>query len=145
MQKTKFSISGLRIAGVVVLGILLICVRIFETSLFYDPLLDFFKHTRKVLPEYNGLRLFGGLALRYFLNSIISLGILWLVFKDAQVVKLSAALFALFFVLLAALLFVVMAMDDPGLLLVFYIRRFLIQPLLLILFLPAFYYQKHIK
>jgi len=125
--------------------VLLICVRVFETKLFYDPLLAFFKYESKVMPQYDSLKLFLGLFFRYMLNSAISVGILWLAFKDVQVVKLSVALFAGLFVLLAAALFIVLGFDKPNLLSVFYIRRFLIQPFLLILFLPAFYYQKYLK
>jgi len=145
MQQNKFSISGLRIAGIITLIVLLICVRVFETKLFYDPLLAFFKYESKVMPQYNSFKLFLGLFFRYMLNSAISVGILWLAFKDVQVVKLSVALFAGLFVLLAAALFIVLGFDKPNLLSVFYIRRFLIQPFLLILFLPAFYYQKYLK
>jgi len=145
MQQNKFSISGLRVAGILTLLVLLICVRVFETKLFYDPLLAFFKYESKVMPQYNSFKLFLGLFFRYMLNSAISVGILWLAFKDVQVVKLSVALFAGLFVLLAAALFVVLGFDKPNLLSVFYIRRFLIQPFLLILFLPAFYYQKYLK
>jgi len=145
MQQNKFSISGLRIAGILTLLVLLICVRVFETKLFYDPLLAFFKYESKVMPQYDTFKLFLGLFFRYMLNSAISVGILWLAFKDVQVVKLSVALFAGLFVLLAAALFIVLGFDKPNLLSVFYIRRFLIQPFLLILFLPAFYYQKYLK
>ena len=145
MQQNKFSISGLRIAGIITLIVLLICVRVFETKLFYDPLLAFFKYESKVMPQYDSFKLFLGLFFRYMLNSAISVGILWLAFKDVQVVKLSVALFAGLFVLLAAALFIVLGFDKPNLLSVFYIRRFLIQPFLLILFLPAFYYQKYLK
>jgi len=145
MQQNKFTISGLRIAGIIILIVLLICVRVFETKLFYDPLLAFFKYESKVMPQYDSFKLFLGLFFRYMLNSAISVGILWLAFKDVQVVKLSVALFAGLFVLLAAALFIVLGFDKPNLLSVFYIRRFLIQPFLLILFLPAFYYQKYLK
>jgi len=145
MQQNKFSISGIRMLGIVVLLVALVCVRFFEQHLFYDPLLPFFKNEGKELPPYDGAKLFMGLAFRYFLNSLISLGILWFVFKDSHVVKLSAFLFAGLFVVLTGVLFMVLSFERPNLLTIFYVRRFLIQPYLLILFLPAFYYQKHLK
>ncbi|WP_374707786.1 exosortase F system-associated protein [Flavobacterium sp. J372] len=37
---------------------------------------------------------------------------------------------------------IVVNTEKPNLLALFYIRRFLIQPLFLILFIPAFYYQR---
>ena len=124
--------------------VLLVAVRIFEDRLFYDPFLLFFKHEGKVLPGYNGFKLFLALAFRYLLNSGFSLGIIWLVFKDRAVLKLTTVLYIVFFILLIAALFMVLATDAPSHLLLFYVRRFLIQPLFLILFLPAFYYQKHL-
>jgi exosortase F-associated protein len=120
-------------------------VRILQKHLFYDPLLPFFKSSKTDLPVYDTARLFLGLAFRYVLNSTISLGILWLAFKDNQVVKLSGILMLVFFVLLASALLIVLQGSQPSLLTIFYIRRFLIQPLFLILFLPAFYYQKHMR
>jgi exosortase F-associated protein len=145
MLKNKFTISGLRIAGIVLLIVVFACIRIFQETLFYDPLLEFFKHEDKVVPQYDGFKLFLSLGFRYFLNSAVSVGILWLAFKDGQVVKLSAILLACFFIVLAVILFIVLGLKEPNLLLVFYIRRFLIQPLFLILFLPAFYYQRHLQ
>ena len=145
MQK-KFQLSKVSIAGIVFLLVLLVLVRVFQTHLFYDPLLAFFEVSlRDGLPEYDGVRVFFGLAFRYFINSILSLGILWLAFKDSGIVKLSATLLLIFFVILIAALFIVLNTDNPSFLILFYIRRFLIQPLFLILFLPAFYYQRHMR
>lgn len=144
-MQQKLKVSTNQVFGILILLILLVMVRIFQKQLFYDPLIKFFQSPKTNLPPYNTAKLFLGLAFRYLLNSIFSLGILWLAFKDAQVVKLSAVLLLVFFVVLAAALFIVLNVKEPSLLAVFYIRRFLIQPLFLILFLPAFYYQKHIK
>ena len=144
MQK-KLKLNAGAIAGITLLLILIVLVRVFQEQLFYDPLLAFFKTESKDLPEYNSLKLFVGLAFRYFLNSILSLGIIYLVFKDRAIIKLCTILYLVLFVVLIAILFIVLNTDEVNLLLVFYIRRFLIQPLFLILFLPAFYYQKKIR
>ena len=132
-------------AGILLLLILLVAVRLFQENLFYDPLLPFFKTENKVLPDYNSFKLFAGLAFRYFLNSIFSLAIIYLAFKDRGIVRLAAILYGLFFVVFITAFFIIINTDDVNLLLLFYIRRFLIQPLFLILFLPAFYYQKIMK
>jgi exosortase F-associated protein len=145
MKENSFKISPLRIAGTIALVVCFACIRLFEGKLFYDPFIAFFKHEGKVLPQYDMPALFISLSGRYFLNSLVSLGVLWLVFKDRQVIKLSALLYVAFFVVLAAALFFVLNAQQPPHLAIFYIRRFLIQPLLLLLFLPAFYYQKHMK
>lgn len=144
MQK-KIKLSAATIAGIAVLLILIVLVRVFQTQLFYDPLLAFFKDEGKQLPEYDSLKLFMGLAFRYLLNSAISLGIIYLVFKDRAILKLCTVLYLLLFVVFIIVFFIVLNADDVNLLLLFYIRRFLIQPLFLILFLPAFYYQKKVR
>jgi exosortase F-associated protein len=144
-MRQKFKISPARVICILGLVMLLLMVRILQKHLFYDPLLPFFKSSKTDLPVYDTARLFLGLAFRYVLNSTISLGILWLAFKDNQVVKLSGILMLVFFVLLASALLIVLKGSQPSLLTIFYIRRFLIQPLFLILFLPAFYYQKHMR
>ena len=141
----KIKLSTADIAGIFILLVLLVCVRVFQSQLFYDPLLAFFKKEGVPLPPYNSARLFFGIAFRYILNALLSLGIIWLVFKDRAVICLCAILYAILFTILAFAYFIILAGDDVNLLLLFYIRRFLIQPLFLILFLPAFYYQKYVK
>ncbi len=132
-----------QIAFLVLLVGILACIRFFESTLFYDPFLSFFKSEfqNKALPEYNSFRLYLNISLRYFLNTIISLGIIHVIFQDKAILKLSYWLYLLFFVVLMILFFIEINFFKDYLLL-FYTRRFLIQPLFLILFIPAFYYQK---
>ena len=144
MQK-KFRLNKISLLGIIVLLFMLVSVRIFQRVLFYDPLLAFFETTQKQFPAYNSSKLYLSMAFRYTLNSLISLGILWLAFKDTPILKLSATLLLVFFIILMGVFSIVMNLDNPSLLIIFYIRRFLIQPLFLILFLPAFYYQKHMR
>ena len=138
-------LSKKNIFGIVVLLVLIVSVRLFEKSLFYDPLLQFFKLEGKVLPQYESLKLFAGLTFRYLLNSALSLGVIYLFFKDIATVRAAALLFAVFYIILIIAVFLVLNADSPNLMLLFYIRRFLIQPLFLILFVPAFYYQKKMR
>lgn len=132
-----------RVIFTLLLVFALALIRFFESKLFYDPFLSFFKSEfqNKLLPEYNPLKLYLNLSFRYFLNSIISLGIIYVLFQSKPILKLSLWLYLLFFVILIVLLFVEINFFKDYLLL-FYTRRFLIQPLFLILFIPAFYYQK---
>jgi len=135
-------------AGIAILLILLVMVRLFQEQLFYDPFIRFFKETNykaKALPQYDSLKLFLSLLFRYALNTMLSLAVIWLFFKDRGVLRLSAFLYAIFFVLLAGGLLLLLNMGDINTLLLFYLRRFLIQPLFLILFIPAFYYQRKVK
>ena len=73
----------------------LVCVRFFEDVLFYDPFLNFFKsHSQnQSVPELNDVKLFFGFLFRYSLNTFFSLSIIYLLFKQLQLVKFSAILF----------------------------------------------------
>lgn len=138
----------LRIAVVIVLVLLLACVRAFENILFYDPFLTYFKtdNTNLPFPEFDNLKLAAGLGFRYFLNTILSLGIIYVAFKDFELIKFATVLYILLFIVLMLLFFGVLHFSNhENHFLLFYIRRFLIQPLFVILFLPAFFYQKQNK
>lgn len=136
-----------RIAGIILLAVLLVLVRAFENALFYDPLLLFFKTDYKSmqLPEMDIFALQMGIALRFLMNTLLSLSILWLVFFDKEIIRISTLLYILLFVVLfvafSAIIFT--SEDTGGHLVLFYVRRFLIQPLFLLILLPAFYFQKY--
>ncbi len=143
LQRLKINTPAF--ALIVVLLILLVLVRVFQEQLFYDPLVSFFRKEEKILPPLDTIKLFLGLLLRYSVNTAISVGILYILFKDKSLIKVVALLYAGLFVILSAAFFIVLSADDPNLLVLFYIRRFIIQPLFLFLFLPALYYQKNVK
>lgn len=128
------------------LVLLLALIREFETQLFYDPFLPFFKNdfTNMPLPSYDPFQLFFGLLFRFGLNSLLSLALLYVFFEDKAMVKFSGVLFVAFFVLLIVALFWLLSFQNPNYLLLFYVRRFLIQPIFILLFIPGFYYQKRI-
>jgi len=124
---------------------LLISVRVFENILFYDPYLKFFQNDYLYIdsPRREVFKLILNNTLRYAINSGISLGILYLIFKDKGIVKFSAIVFAIAFVaLMLAYLYFVINPRQEDYYMFFNIRRFLIQPILLLLLLPAFYYYK---
>lgn len=133
---------------VILLSLLLIAIRAFEDSLFYDPFLNYFKdnYTNLPLPKINMIKLFFSLGFRFYLNSMISLGLLYLIFHDSKIMKFSIFLFSFFGILLmVTFFFVLIKFGEENKMTLFYIRRFIIQPLFLILFIPAFYYQKKMK
>lgn len=132
----------------VILCCLLIGVRAFEDNLFYDPFLIYFNGDYRVspLPKFDNLFLFFGLLFRYFLNTILSLGIIYFLFKDKGMIQFASIVYLFFFlVLMSAFFFMLHFYGNQNNLVLFYVRRFLIQPLFLILFIPAFYYQKQSK
>jgi exosortase F-associated protein len=137
--------NPLKIALLFGLAGILIVIRMFENSLFYTPLLDFFKteHTTQPLPELDTFRLLANVALRFVINSVISVAILWLLFQKKEIVRLSVMLYIILFLLLFPLFSYLLHFSEAGEhMVLFYVRRFLIQPLLLLLLIPAFYFQK---
>lgn len=143
MQKNK-QISTLRIGLLITLVMALVFIRIFENNIFYDPLIAYFKGNFNAmpLPKMHQIKLFASLGFRYYLNSIISLGIIYLLFKNAKTTKLALLLYiVLGSILLISFVFILQFFGETNKMNLFYIRRFIIQPLFLILFVPAFYYQ----
>lgn len=135
----------LRTALAMVFVMLLVLVRAYEDILFYDPLLNYFKsdYNNLALPKMNKLRLFSGLLFRYFLNSLFSLTIIYLLFEDLQGLKFASMMYVILFVILVIIFFCALSyFGSDNKMVLFYIRRFLIQPIFLLLFLAAFYYQK---
>ncbi|SFZ91007.1 exosortase F-associated protein [Flaviramulus basaltis] len=124
---------------------LLILIRWFENDLFYDPYLTFFENDYLYIdsPRREVAKLVGFTTLRYFLNVIISVVILYVFFKDKSIVKFSSLIYGIAFVVLIILyLYFVINPRQEDYYLFFNIRRFLIQPIILILLIPAFYYHK---
>lgn len=119
-------------------------IRAFEDQLFYDPFLDYFKEEFKNLPfpEVDSFKLFIGLFLRYILNSILSLMLIYTLFQDVEILKFSTYMYGFFLVLLFVMFFVIIEYFPNANWLLFYVRRFIIQPIFVLLFIPAFYYQQ---
>jgi exosortase F-associated protein len=140
--------KAINISVIVILVLSLLLIIMFEKDLFYDPFLEFFHGDtqNKILPEFDTLKLFLGLLLRYFMNGILTILILYFLFKDFSILKLTSFLLLFFFVVLIIIFFSLLHFSkSPDYLFVFYVRRFLIQPLFLILFVPAFFYQKSVN
>lgn len=128
-----------------ILFTLLVLVRVFESELFYDPYLAFFQNDYLYIdsPEQNVYKVIVHTVYRYMVNTVISLGILYLFFKDRNVVKFSTVVYIIAFVTLISLyIYFVMNPKQEDYYVFFNIRRFLIQPILLLLLLPAFYYYR---
>ncbi len=135
----------LRIVLAMLFVLALVLIRAYEDNLFYDPFLNYFKldYYNLAIPEINNFKLFIGLLFRYFINTIISLAIIYVLFKDIDAIKFAAFLYLIFFIVLtAAFFFILLKSGETYKMGLFYIRRFLIQPLFLLLFIPAFYFQK---
>lgn len=124
---------------------LLFVIRAFESDLFYDPLIVYFQndYLYTKMPEVNTWKLVIDTLLRYILNSLITIGIIQVVFEKKRFVKFAGFFLMLAFIILIVIyVFLLRDQFESGYLFPFYIRRFLIHPLFLLLLLPAFYYQK---
>ncbi len=134
-----------RIVLIATLIFALAYIRAFENEIFYDPFLDYFKsnYQNKRLPEIDNFNLFLGLLFRYILNSLTSIFIIFIIFKDFEIIKFVSILYIILFILLTISFYIILIyFIETNKMTLFYIRRFLIQPIFLLLFLPGFYFQK---
>lgn len=135
----------LKILFLVILFLLLIAVRAFVQPYFYDPLITYFKNDYLLapIPEINFTNFFLNLLYRYTLNTVISLAIIYIVYTNLKVLKFSVKFYTIAFIVLSSILFILLKFDfNINYRLIFYVRRFLIHPIFLLVLLPAFYYQK---
>ena len=127
-------------------GILgLISVRFLEDKIFYDPFLEFFKADYKVaqVPDFIWGKLMLSHFFRFALNLIFSAIVVHCMFLNKkwtiQAVFLMAVAFLFFFPIYLWCLYSKM---EIGYLFTFSVRRFVIQPIILLLIIPIFYYRK---
>ncbi len=143
LQRLKNN-SG-KIVWVLVLVILLVLIRAFENNIFYDPLIDYYRseYAHLTFPEMNVIKLFLSYGFRFYINTVLSLFILYILFKDTKIVKFSILLYMILgSITMIAFFFVLNFFADESKMTLFYIRRFIIQPVFILLLIPAFYYQK---
>ena len=135
----------IQISAILILVLMLIAIRVFVQPYFYDPLIDYFQsdYLSKSIPQINFKLFFLNLFYRYSLNSAISLAIIYLVFKNIKTLMFSLKIYIVaFLVLCMILLFLLKYNLNVDYQLIFYVRRFLIHPVFLLILLPAFYYQQ---
>ena len=124
---------------------MLFAIRAFEGDLFYDPLITYFQndYLYSSMPEVNIWKLVIDVLFRYTLNSLITLAIIYVAFDKKRYVKFAGFFMVLaFIILIVVFVFLLKNEFESGYLFPFYVRRFLIHPLFLILLFPAFYYMK---
>lgn len=137
--------NKLRIVIILGLFFALVLVRAFEQQLFYDPFIEYFwiDYLSEPIPVFSGSKLLVSLIFRYGLNTIISLFIIYIAFQNKSFVIFSVKFYMIAFVILGITFFIILKGElAHGYLFAFYIRRFLIHPLFVLLLLPAFYYKQ---
>lgn len=135
----------LRYSLVFILFLMLVCIRFFEDVLFYDPYLQFFENDYLYIdsPRRETFKLVAYTTLRYVMNSLVSLGVLYVVFRSKSIIKFSILVYSFsYLILLIAFLYFVINPRQEDYYLFFNMRRFLIQPVILLILLPAFYYNR---
>ncbi|SHH86819.1 exosortase F system-associated membrane protein [Wenyingzhuangia marina] len=133
---------GIRFILIMLLFFCFILVRAYQVALFYDPLNHYFANDYLYLPlpDVDKSRLFVSYLSRYLINSLISFAILKIAFPHRSFIRTIATFYALAFVLLSSILFSLMIFKiDVGYLFPFYIRRFIIHPVFIIVLLPFIY------
>lgn len=138
----------LRWATIAGLIIALIAVRFFQTELFYDPLLAYFKtdYHHVAFPQIEMAKHLLSMLFRYGLNTALSLGIIALIFRKKAYVQFSVlvyvagalAFFGLYYYSLTT------EFSSLGFTAGFYIRRLIIQPVMLLILIPVFLYTNHL-
>lgn len=132
----------------VLVGILgLVGVRMIEDQIFYDPFLNYFHEANKNIdfPDFEWKELIASHLFRFFLNLFFSCVIVHFLFKNKQWTLQGALLISIIFAItLPIYLYCINDKFEIGYLFSFYMRRFVIQPVILLLIVPLFYYRKQI-
>lgn len=125
----------------------LIGVRMLEDKMFYDPFLHYFQESKYnlVFPDFDWGKLVMSHLFRFVLNLIFSCVIIQFLFKNKTWTIQAAALISIVFgITFSIYLFCLYDRFETGYLFSFYMRRFVIQPVILLLIVPLFYYRKQI-
>lgn len=130
----------------VILGICgLVGVRMLEDKIFYDPFLNFFHEAiqNADFPAFEWGKLIFSHLLRFVLNLFFSCIIIHFMFKNKEWTIQGAVLITIIFAITFPIyLYCISDRFEIGYLFSFYMRRFVIQPLILLLIIPLFYYRK---
>ncbi|MGU9938164.1 exosortase F system-associated membrane protein [Empedobacter brevis] len=130
------------IAFVLVIGLIL--VRKYEDVLFYDPFTQYFHFVGHVqFPELDLPQLNASIMFRYLINTLLTVLIVWFIFWKKSYVKFSIIILIIgLIVLLPIYNYLISTHFSSGEMVFFYVRRFLIQPMFLLILIPCFYYQE---
>ena len=126
----------------------LIAVRAVEDQLFYDPFLNYFHEANQkaVFPDFVWGKIIVDHIFRFLLNLTFSAVIIHFIFQNKRWTLQGVTLIFIFFAITFPIyLYCISTEFKIGYQFSFYIRRFVIQPLILLLIIPMFYYRKHLE
>lgn len=124
----------------------LIGVRALEDQIFYDPFLNYFHEANKnmVFPDFDWGKLIVNYLFRFILNLLFSSVVIYFWFKNKKwAVQGGALILIIFGITFPIYLYCIYTHFEIGYLFSFYMRRFVIQPLILLLIIPMFYYRRY--
>lgn len=131
------------LAAICIFGLIL--VRRYEDSLFYDPLLNYFQlsGTERSYPLIDEIDLNTSILFRYVLNSALTIAIVFFLFRQRKYVTFTILVLGIgFLILLPTFNYLLTDFTSTNEMILFYVRRFLIQPMFLLILVPCFYYQE---
>lgn len=132
----------------VALGVFgLIAVRMLEDRLFYDPFQAYFHlaNEHAIFPNFEWSPLIFGYIFRFFLNLALSTFIVHIIFNNKRwTLQAAVLIIVVFLITFPIYLYCIHTRFEIGYLFSFYMRRFVIQPLILLLIIPLFYYRSHL-
>lgn len=123
----------------------LVGVRMLEDAIFYDPFLNYFHEANKNMsfPQFEWGKLIVSHLFRFVLNLVFSCIIIYSLFKNKEWTIQGTVLITIIFAITFPIyLYCIYNKFEIGYLFSFYMRRFVIQPLILLLVIPLFYYRK---
>lgn len=139
-------VKSFRIIGVLSLLILLVLVKVFESSIFYDPLITYFKndylYQQVPVLEVGDLMFF--YSIRFWMNTLLSISILKLIFINKDYWKDVLPLYLIGYLVMLGLLYILLQ-SQANYLVLFYVRRFIIHPIFLLLLVVYYYLESRLN
>jgi exosortase F-associated protein len=124
----------------------LIGVRALEDHIFYDPFLNYFHEADRNMPfpDFEWGKLIVNYFFRFTVNLFLSCVVIHFWFKNRKWTAQGAVLMLIIFgITFPIYLYCIYTQFEIGYLFSFYMRRFVIQPLILLLIIPMFYYRRY--
>ncbi len=140
---TKSQFIKISCVGIGVLG--LATVYIFQRDIFYSGFSDFGAGTVK-LPEFNALKFAVHKLIRFLLNDGFSLLIIFGIFQRKDFMSFGFRLFQVeLLVILPIYILLTIFMYEQTRFFLQHIHRLVVNPVLMMLLIPAFFYQQHLE
>lgn len=125
----------------------MILVYVFQIELFYDPLNHFqYNPQDPQVPEIDTWKLVLSKSVRYLLNDTLGLMVIWGLFGNKKYLQFAVFVFLFGFLILLPLYLILVTNfyveTRPFL---NHLHRLVLNPVLMMLLIPAFYYQKSLR